>query len=305
MKVLVAIRKARPLFPEVWKNSNPAIQRLRETIEDSWDQDGEARVTAFCVVERARELSALWERYMNNIRHHIVKKEASNNIVNLQTLQRKPVLESNDLRPNNRILPTKNDNVLSRQQPLVQLQPHQGRNPCLERNNYFDSVSAAPLLVHGSFKDRQIRHQNAEAADASAAATPLRRPQRPRPAAHPIPYLQNDLTSRGLDEPAAARAGPSKGRFPFFKNTKKTKTKSTNFERQQLLRSSSGSGQPSCAEWTFEVRETKLLYYFFTFNPLFFRQSAAPNRWSFQEGVAIIWWLFPLQQQPVKTFWPY
>ena len=51
------------MFPEIWKNSNPAIQRLRETIEDSWDQDGEARLTAICIAERVPELKILWERY--------------------------------------------------------------------------------------------------------------------------------------------------------------------------------------------------------------------------------------------------
>ena len=43
MKILVARNKARPLFPSVWKDSNPALQLLRETIEYCWDQDGEAR----------------------------------------------------------------------------------------------------------------------------------------------------------------------------------------------------------------------------------------------------------------------
>ena len=41
MKIMVSRNKARPLFPEVWKNSNPAIQQLKETILDSWDHDGE------------------------------------------------------------------------------------------------------------------------------------------------------------------------------------------------------------------------------------------------------------------------
>ena len=37
-------RGVRPLFPEVWKNTNPAIQQLKETITDSWDDDSEARL---------------------------------------------------------------------------------------------------------------------------------------------------------------------------------------------------------------------------------------------------------------------
>ena len=46
----------RPLFPEVWKKSNPAVQQLQETIEDSWDHDGEARLTAACILERISQL---------------------------------------------------------------------------------------------------------------------------------------------------------------------------------------------------------------------------------------------------------
>ena len=63
MRVLVSKRKARPLFPQVWKNSNPAVQRLREIMEDAWDTDGEARTTATCVQERSRELAPLWDHY--------------------------------------------------------------------------------------------------------------------------------------------------------------------------------------------------------------------------------------------------
>ena len=66
MQILVSRNKARPLFPSVWKDSNPAVQLLRETIEYSWDQDGEARLTALGVVERIKELEGLWERYQRN-----------------------------------------------------------------------------------------------------------------------------------------------------------------------------------------------------------------------------------------------
>ena len=71
MQILVSRYKARPLFPEIWKNSNPAIQRLRATIEDSWDQDGEARLTAFCIVERVQELNILWDRYKKGSTLHV------------------------------------------------------------------------------------------------------------------------------------------------------------------------------------------------------------------------------------------
>ena len=142
MRVVVSVHKARPLFPEVWKNSNPAIQRLRETMEDSWDADGEARLTAGCVLERARELTGLWERYHQQ---HALRLSAPNNSVaarpsqrlqfqnNQLDIRRRSHEETQHTSRANR--PVKNDNILSQQQPLVQLQPYQGRNPCMERNN--------------------------------------------------------------------------------------------------------------------------------------------------------------------------
>lgn len=59
---LVVKRKARPLFPDIWKDTNPAVRALKETIEDCWDQDAEARLTALCVEERLAELPVLWDR---------------------------------------------------------------------------------------------------------------------------------------------------------------------------------------------------------------------------------------------------
>ena len=38
-----------------------AIRALKETIEDCWDQDGEARLTALCVEERMLEMMTLWD----------------------------------------------------------------------------------------------------------------------------------------------------------------------------------------------------------------------------------------------------
>ncbi|XP_046399371.1 bone morphogenetic protein receptor type-2-like [Ischnura elegans] len=64
MQVLVSKRKARPLFPDAWREpSCPAARLLRETVEDCWDHDAEARLTALCVEERLSELSSLWDRH--------------------------------------------------------------------------------------------------------------------------------------------------------------------------------------------------------------------------------------------------
>lgn len=60
MQILVCGNKKRPLFPDVWKDSNMAIHTLKETIEDCWDHDAEARLTSFCVIERIMDLTTLW-----------------------------------------------------------------------------------------------------------------------------------------------------------------------------------------------------------------------------------------------------
>ncbi|XP_068715631.1 bone morphogenetic protein receptor type-2-like [Montipora foliosa] len=52
----VARQKRRPGFPDVWKNNHPGLRTLKETIEDCWDQDGDARLSALCVKERFSEL---------------------------------------------------------------------------------------------------------------------------------------------------------------------------------------------------------------------------------------------------------
>ncbi|XP_052265235.1 bone morphogenetic protein receptor type-2-like isoform X2 [Dreissena polymorpha] len=60
MQLLVSRNKVRPKFPEVWKEYNQTIRVLKETIEECWDQDAEARLTTICVEERIAELKALW-----------------------------------------------------------------------------------------------------------------------------------------------------------------------------------------------------------------------------------------------------
>ncbi|KAI1289772.1 Bone morphogenetic protein receptor type-2 [Halotydeus destructor] len=63
MQIAVTRQKSRPLFPDLWKDTNPAIRSLKETMTECWDHDGEARLTALCVEERLYELPILWERH--------------------------------------------------------------------------------------------------------------------------------------------------------------------------------------------------------------------------------------------------
>ena len=163
MKILVSKNKARPLFPQVWKDSNPAIKLLKETIEYCWDGDGEARLTAMCIVERMRELEQLWERY---------KMYCKNNQANLleKTTLFNSVFHRNNILPPSEGLTEENPvkvrgkknevNVLSRQSPKIQLQPHQGRNPCEERNkNPSASSDENRALIRSSAKDEERYHR--------------------------------------------------------------------------------------------------------------------------------------------------
>lgn len=59
MQILVAREKHRPRFPEAWKENSLALRSLKETMEDCWDQDAEARLTAQCAEERLMELTLL------------------------------------------------------------------------------------------------------------------------------------------------------------------------------------------------------------------------------------------------------
>lgn len=61
MQILVCKHRARPLFPDQWRDV-PAVRSVKETIEDCWDQDAEARLTALCVEERFNELTFMSER---------------------------------------------------------------------------------------------------------------------------------------------------------------------------------------------------------------------------------------------------
>ncbi|KAM7408004.1 hypothetical protein PAMA_003641 [Pampus argenteus] len=59
MQMLVVREKYRPRFPEAWKENSLVLHSLKETMEDCWDQDAEARLTAQCAEERLSELTLL------------------------------------------------------------------------------------------------------------------------------------------------------------------------------------------------------------------------------------------------------
>lgn len=55
MQVLVSRKKARPLLDGNLVD-RPGVRLIKETMEDCWDADAEARLTALCIEERLSEL---------------------------------------------------------------------------------------------------------------------------------------------------------------------------------------------------------------------------------------------------------
>jgi len=57
--------RPKPLWTMAWVERSSgwlqAIKALKQTVEECWDHDAEARISAVCVDERTRELSSLWE----------------------------------------------------------------------------------------------------------------------------------------------------------------------------------------------------------------------------------------------------
>lgn len=66
MQVLVVREKYRPRFPDAWKENSLVLRSLKETMEDCWDQDAEARLTAQCAEERLAELTLLNTHTLNH-----------------------------------------------------------------------------------------------------------------------------------------------------------------------------------------------------------------------------------------------
>ncbi|XP_055011350.1 bone morphogenetic protein receptor type-2-like [Boleophthalmus pectinirostris] len=59
MHMLVVRDKSRPCFPPEWNHNSSVLRQLKETMEDCWDQDAEARLSAHCAAERLCQLSLL------------------------------------------------------------------------------------------------------------------------------------------------------------------------------------------------------------------------------------------------------
>ena len=119
---------------EVWKDSNPAIQMLKETITESWEEEGEARLTVDTVVQRFQIIDTQMQRYklvsqgpptvdkswLNNTQSDHRTFNATAPTGEVPRLERS--FNNQAAITNNR----KTDNIFSGQRPTIRIQPHQG-----------------------------------------------------------------------------------------------------------------------------------------------------------------------------------
>lgn len=137
MQVLVSRHKARPLFPPGWGGGS-ASKVAKDTCEDCWDHDAEARLTALCVEERLHEMSNLRPRSHSS---RGPSPPISTNNLTVITPSSSPCMNIVAIPPNQNIQNNNNGDLSLSDVPIKnremfsnQIQSFQGRNPCLERN---------------------------------------------------------------------------------------------------------------------------------------------------------------------------
>ena len=80
---LVVTRKVRPELRKAWRG-HPGLSVLCDTVEECWDHDAEARLSASCVVER---LQMMKQAMADNSAQSNLSQEIINNQLNLQNTQ--------------------------------------------------------------------------------------------------------------------------------------------------------------------------------------------------------------------------
>ncbi|XP_014225253.1 uncharacterized protein LOC106651326 isoform X1 [Trichogramma pretiosum] len=154
VKTLVFREKCRPLF-EGKLSKDPDLKLLRDTIEDCWDSDPEARLTTLCVEERMTVVENKHEQRKSNPagpsrQYDEPMPSTSNNLRGDQNREDCALIEPGCVVRYKGVpsFSAKNSNEQASMQPLIQ--PHQGRNPCLERNLLPTSNSYEELDFHGN-----------------------------------------------------------------------------------------------------------------------------------------------------------
>lgn len=196
MKTLVCRHKARPLIPDAWRDNVCSVRLLRATLEDAWDQDAEARLTSLCVEERWAELPLMWEREKHKGFSPTLHPNVTAVAPVTTTMTSGPEIGS--LGSPQGVAIKNNCAPVWPPSPRL-VQPHQGRNPCMERNTNVApteeySVSGNALVNRSTKHIRPAVDQHQQLADNarllrldSVATSYVPR------IANPIPYVQNDV----------------------------------------------------------------------------------------------------------------
>nr|KAF7425103.1 hypothetical protein H0235_007541 [Vespula pensylvanica] len=235
MQVLVSRKKARPLL-EGNLIDRPGVRLIKETMEDCWDADAEARLTALCIEERLSELqshritsyftdgspmvnshcalvpsttNSLYSETSHHDNIHVVQlamhmsqdgsTNESNMVDNLVTLS-----PSDSVAHEHSF---KNSNEVAVYNHTQTLQPYQGRNPCMERNLMLQSDSLEDLGCNGNvLVDKSLKHTCNDQYKVVTEAQGLvshdylgqhtTQLAQLRPAT-PIPYVQNVISEDG------------------------------------------------------------------------------------------------------------
>ncbi|KAJ6634282.1 Bone morphogenetic protein receptor type-2 [Pseudolycoriella hygida] len=126
MQVLVSRHKARPIFPMNW-GGGTAAKIAKETCEDCWDHDAEARLTALCAEERIQELCKYEPKNAATNGEIISRQISATNNSNAHTFRvvdaAKNLYKAEDeitiITPPNQILPTANSDFTDKTRGLA------------------------------------------------------------------------------------------------------------------------------------------------------------------------------------------
>ncbi|XP_066588804.1 uncharacterized protein wit [Prorops nasuta] len=186
MQVLVSRNKARPLL-EGTLIDKPGVRLIKETMEDCWDADAEARLTALCIEERLSELqshrvtmyvadgSSMVNSYgalVPSTTNSLYSESSHHDNIHVVQMALNAMQDgsSNDritdnlvtLSPSESITheySSKNSNEIAMFNHTKTLQSYQGRNPCLERNLMLQSDSLEELEYSGNILvDKSQKH---------------------------------------------------------------------------------------------------------------------------------------------------
>ncbi|KAF6032518.1 wit [Bugula neritina] len=163
MRLHVAKEHNRPAFPVNMKRTD-ATQLLRETVEECWDTDAEARLSALCVEERFKDIDAMMEHKAGpemskndttdcEKRNRLSSSSTELNVSEYPELS--PLMEGDTSSSETRDAATTNLDTADHNKPDVNidmdrerlLSPARGRNILVERNTLAE-VGDGALAVH-------------------------------------------------------------------------------------------------------------------------------------------------------------